>query len=582
MLQPLSPVPATRPSLRTPNSITSLDLKPDRSLGTFWRPGFYVGSAANFSDLVHFWNLRAAGIDLAFFDPAYADRLAKIRTGILLGGHEIAGSEADRPDLNLWHAGGASHRDVEGLDPRTRSFVVSTDTWRQLRPPQMRWRPYTQSGIAVEPAVARANSIPLHRKPFDEDAAGREKVAFTLEFPPGPGEGEFSYRLPNFPALAPLLTLRSFLEETIRFGRRGTTYIIPASAEVLQVHGWDAVSLVRAVFEVAGITATPSSAGKRATRLIQQMGGLLECEVFKIPGVRALLKEFSASQAFEAQEALKHIGSGFPAYEDLGIIPRSGANLAPSDVFNHLVERGIFRIGLRLECDHCRLPFWISLDEAKARTQCEFCGNFFHIARQLGAKYPWRYRRSGLFGADDDQQGAVPVTLALHRLYTTFRVEDDYLWIAFTTGMDLEDMTAGIPRCETDLVILTQTAVGDVNVLIGECKTASRIERKDVENLGTVARALENAGLNAYILFSKLADFSPEEIEEIRRLDRPGPPRVILLTAREIEPTYLYSRTEEEFDLRISNLELSGLAEATRDAFLSPKLRNSENSGASG
>ena len=38
-------------------------------------PGFYVGEADNFTDLVNFWNLRAADIALSFFDLRHADRL---------------------------------------------------------------------------------------------------------------------------------------------------------------------------------------------------------------------------------------------------------------------------------------------------------------------------------------------------------------------------------------------------------------------------------------------------------------------------------------------------------------------------
>ena len=38
-------------------------------------PGFYVGSAGSFHDLVTFWNLRATDISLVFYDPAHASRL---------------------------------------------------------------------------------------------------------------------------------------------------------------------------------------------------------------------------------------------------------------------------------------------------------------------------------------------------------------------------------------------------------------------------------------------------------------------------------------------------------------------------
>ncbi len=38
-------------------------------------PGFYIGEADNFTDLVNFWNLREAQIPLQFFDPGHTDRL---------------------------------------------------------------------------------------------------------------------------------------------------------------------------------------------------------------------------------------------------------------------------------------------------------------------------------------------------------------------------------------------------------------------------------------------------------------------------------------------------------------------------
>jgi hypothetical protein len=42
----------------------------------YWdHPGFYVGQADDFDDLVNFWNLRAADVPLQFFDQRYAARL---------------------------------------------------------------------------------------------------------------------------------------------------------------------------------------------------------------------------------------------------------------------------------------------------------------------------------------------------------------------------------------------------------------------------------------------------------------------------------------------------------------------------
>jgi hypothetical protein len=42
-------------------------------------PGFYIGNAADFDDLVSYWNLRATDIPLIFYDPAHAARLDHLR-----------------------------------------------------------------------------------------------------------------------------------------------------------------------------------------------------------------------------------------------------------------------------------------------------------------------------------------------------------------------------------------------------------------------------------------------------------------------------------------------------------------------
>ena len=40
--------------------------------------GVYVGEGDNFEDIVNFWNLRAAGAGLIFYDPKHADRLTAL------------------------------------------------------------------------------------------------------------------------------------------------------------------------------------------------------------------------------------------------------------------------------------------------------------------------------------------------------------------------------------------------------------------------------------------------------------------------------------------------------------------------
>lgn len=66
------PIPHGLRSRMTPSRLTAVDLEAD-SVGP--DHGVYVGDARNLADLVTFWNLRAAGSSLVFYDPQEEARL---------------------------------------------------------------------------------------------------------------------------------------------------------------------------------------------------------------------------------------------------------------------------------------------------------------------------------------------------------------------------------------------------------------------------------------------------------------------------------------------------------------------------
>jgi hypothetical protein len=72
------PVPASAFRAITPSVITKVDLTTggfaDNKDG-----GFYVGDASSFEDVVNLWNLRAANIEVYFFDVRHEKRLSGIR-----------------------------------------------------------------------------------------------------------------------------------------------------------------------------------------------------------------------------------------------------------------------------------------------------------------------------------------------------------------------------------------------------------------------------------------------------------------------------------------------------------------------
>lgn len=217
----------------------------------------------------------------------------------------------------------------------------------------------------------------------------------------------------------------------------------------------------------------------------------------------------------------------------------------------------MFRAGLEFVCPNCQLAFWVSLDSAKALLLCEYCETEFNAVPLLRDR-DWRYRRSGLFGRDDHQAGGIPVALTLQQLDANLRGK----MLAWTTSMNLDPAGTEIDKCETDFVLLTQSYDGQIQIVIGECKSAGgEISAADVEHLTKVANAFEGSPIEPFLVFSKLSDFTTAEIEDCRLAQAKERKRAVLLSRHELEPYHIYERFKKSPPLRGSTLE--DLAEAT-------------------
>jgi hypothetical protein len=169
------------------------------------------------------------------------------------------------------------------------------------------------------------------------------------------------------------------------------------------------------------------------------------------------------------------------------------------------------------------------------------------LARQLvGSEY--RYRRSGVLGLERNAQGAVPVALVLQQLSTA--LDGIGRRPAYGVSYDLSPKAnINLPVCEVDFVMVIPDYGHDAkaDVLLGECKDeGGAIDAVDVDHLRQVADALPADRFETYIVFAKLAPFIAEEIALARALNGPYQRRVILLTARELDPYHIYERAEQE------------------------------------
>lgn len=572
-------LPTTALKEFTPSVLTTFDLWPVTYEWGRDKPGLYYGEGGDFTDLVNFWNLRASRVEVLFYDPAFHARLTEMTE------HYLTALRARPKDPTGWQDPIAIWN--KSHDAKIDTTPFGQDLLRSSLSPRI-W-----NGLNIKPPV-----MGFEEKSVLGTISGNGRISATFELPPKPFFDEAALHTQNVVvSVHPLVKTENvvlkppflpqlneyygreayFMYNAVRSEREGIGIVTGITTTSLTIHALDVRTLVKKIFEVFGISAKPSPAGLIGLRLIEQMGGLQGCRIFKIGGVRELIRAYSPDKSFTRSCAITTIrqvdlASGkarFSDHESLFIEARDwGRPLKPDDAFSYLLKRGVFRAGLRLVCPNCELENWVHLDDARTISRCEYCGNDFNITPQLRDR-DWAYRRSGLFGRDDHQGGGIPVALTLQQLQTTLHMS----MLAYTTGTELEPITAKIQKCETDFVLLAESLrKKTLQVAIGECKGNKEIAADDAQKMGLVADALaEGEGCEVFIIFSKTSRFTAEEVERCKLAQGRYQQRVILLSDRELEPYSVYEQAEREFEIERSVISLEDMVQTTQHIYFDPK-----------
>lgn len=128
--------------------------------------------------------------------------------------------------------------------------------------------------------------------------------------------------------------------------------------------------------------------------------------------------------------------------------------------------------------------------------------------------------------------------------------------------MELRSDTAEVKNCETDfLAVVPKHRDGKIQIAIGECKT--RYCGRCLTKLKSVAAAFPSGRFDVFIILVKLTEFIQDEIKCAATLIDEYHRCTILLTARELEPYYLYERTAKEFDIDRFAVSFEDMANVT-------------------
>lgn len=585
-IDPLVPLPADVLDYISIANLSRVSLERHHSVEPGWdTPGFFVGDVNSLDDLVCYWNLRAADIPLWFIDPAHLSRYATI---IPLWEQYMREAVSHRQEFDR-HVAVWSRR--ENIDEVRKPFgaldlwtyPVSMHSWngRNVRPPLMHFDEVSTLGVVGIEGERLKVSFSLIEKPFCGDFwFHTQHLVASISFMGGLyGDGQHTLIPPFIPELnefyARAMTVL-YNKLRIESGRIGL--IIDALDKDCFVYALPVSDLFEKVFDMGGFSAKPSAGGLVARQLIAQLGGIQGGRVFKMPGVRRLIRTHRPTDAFTKNKALQLIGGKDPTnptakfedHEQLYIQTRQGGKLTPQEVFSYLVEKRLFRIGAELTCPTCRMPSWTALDALRQRLTCELCGHEYDATRQL-VEGKWHYRRSGVLGAEKSAQGAVPVVLTLQQLETA--LDMGFNRGIYSSSIDLRPKDgAKVPKCEIDFVwLIPRPYPRKTVVILGECKDQGPIKpndfERDIENLRLVADALPRKRFKTFLLLAKLSAFTPEEIEYARTLNNKYQARAILLTARELEPYDIYERTKQEFHIKGYGNTPEDLAQMTAEMY---------------
>src|SRR5262249_14204744 len=92
------------------------------------------------------------------------------------------------------------------------------------------------------------------------------------------------------------------------------------------------------------------------------------------------------------------------------------------NLYDYLLSKGVFKLGLRIQCSCCSRRSWFALADVGDTFRCPRCLSVFPAVGNLDAAV-WSYRTAGPFSVPNYADGAYAVLLAVdffneHRLPT--------------------------------------------------------------------------------------------------------------------------------------------------------------------
>jgi hypothetical protein len=185
-------------------------------------------------------------------------------------------------------------------------------------------------------------------RPFDDDDVQSlsQKFVVVVDAQQYGDDGDLTFETPFIPQMNEFYGRHFYYDydaaraQLGSMGEGAVGIITSISTQRLEVRAYNSFDWMARFFALCKLVAERSEPGLRCKRLINQFGGLQDCRVLKIRGVRDLLRKYGVDQSFTRSSAIECIRDidavtgavGFEAFKNLHITYPQGPELKPDDV----------------------------------------------------------------------------------------------------------------------------------------------------------------------------------------------------------------------------------------------------------
>lgn len=505
----------------------------------------FVCDASSTSDVIDYWNLRAAGYYVIPI-PIQAANVDGVKT---LARDFINGNYRPyRDNPNIYHRTTIQRS-------RSLSEEVVNEFCQSLQVPpsenkgepkyMVRWwypriwdpwaRENTSEGISFPHSHEEEIRIPEAGSQLDlrsEDP----KFALLRDFSGNPKfANEFSFQF--YGTKEPMAEvfpeggreLSSAIGRTgyhnWRFSRFGPVFLADHEQDLIFLELPRAEAVMTEWFRERGWKISLSAPGRIAAQLLKQLGGAWGITWLAHKGIIELLGELEDESGTPRQAVIESLKR---------VIATDKLHFEPERFLERLLEAKAIRLGTRVQCPVCTRHNWYELSSLEYDLRCRFCLSDYPAPAKSPGDMVWTYRAHGPF-ARSVAQGAFTVLLTL-KFLTSFHRPGVTPLFSYTAEKDSRILEADL----TCLYRPTTWRESRTYLVHAECKSFNRFKPRDFERMRSLADefpgcALIFATLNYELNSSDVRRTRSMSIAERRKRLRgkPNSP-VIVLTGTEL------------------------------------------------